>query len=206
MQVPAGRVTLGRQVRANSLSWRPGAKRVVMVSNGQELSGQDMGGQGRLVTGNVVWSVPEERRSKWETYYVIVTQVASKTEPVTVVRQHSHVHPNGTRHTWTYIPDGPVMTLDDHGNLRSADMAAGVYDLNIVFLSKYEMTAGGPGVYVGRASKRFVVPPMPGGRSDETLEIGEVKTEPIGPAAQMDVEDHGQILEEVAPVELQLGR
>lgn len=189
VQVPAGRVTIARQVRAGALWWRPAVKREVVVSNGQELTGQDLGGEGRLVIGKLVWSIPQEHRPTWETYYVMVTKVASETSPLSKIRRVSHVHPNGVRHTWTYIPEGPVMTLDEHGNLRSPDMAAGVYDLNIVFLSKYEMTAGGPAVYVAQASKRFVVPPMPGGRSDETLVIGQVNAEPVDPSSPLGVEE-----------------
>lgn len=202
-QVPAGRVTIARQARASSLSWRPAAKRQVVVTNGQELAGQDMGGQGRLVTGKLVWPMPQEQRPSWETFYVMITKVASETEPMTKIHRASHVHPNGVRHTWTYIPDGPVMTLDEHGNLRSPDVPAGVYDLNVVFLSKYEMTAGGPAVYVAKASKRFVVPAMPGGRSDEPLAIGDVQIELLDPSAPQGVEEHGQILDEAITGETQ---
>ena len=67
------------------------------------------------------------------------------------------------------------MIIKPDGTFRVDDVPAGAYSLSIRVHEPPTGQQGRPGDEVGRLSHEFEVPEMPGGRSDEPLDIGTLE-------------------------------
>ena len=63
--------------------------------------------------------------------------------------------------------------IKEDGSFTAQDIPSGTYTLSVQIYSPINDRCGG-GDPVARASKDFYVPEMPGGRSDEPFDLGEL--------------------------------
>ncbi len=73
------------------------------------------------------------------------------------------------------------MVLDKDGSFRVEDVEAGAYDLIFVINEPSRDPQGSPPAMhgSGRPAATVTVPEMPGGRSDEPLDLGTIPLVPI---------------------------
>lgn len=67
-----------------------------------------------------------------------------------------------------------ALSVQPDGSFRVDDVPAGTYQLSAQFYPPGVMRSGMWGHPIGTASQKVTVPPMPGGRSDEVLDVGTV--------------------------------
>jgi thiol-disulfide isomerase/thioredoxin len=72
----------------------------------------------------------------------------------------------------------PVQMNQD-GDFHADDVPAGTYTLNVELAQKNGDSTCGPGESIATASTEFTIPEMPGGRSDERLQLGSIPMEPV---------------------------
>jgi thiol-disulfide isomerase/thioredoxin/protocatechuate 3,4-dioxygenase beta subunit len=141
-----------------------------------------LGGPGRPVIGRLV--VPEGTDRAVD-FARVVQPTALRSEP------WGYLYPTGLSldeqsawvEEWWNSPEGkahrgrqiarPVEVLLD-GTFRAEDVPAGSYRIQLEFT---EVTRGQPPRVVATASHRFTVAEMPGGRSDEPLDLGKIPLE-----------------------------
>ena len=68
-----------------------------------------------------------------------------------------------------------AFSLAPDGSFRVEDVPAGTYDVNVMVLEVEQRENSRSTRSIGSASKQIIVPPMPGGRSDEPLDIGTIE-------------------------------
>ncbi|MBN2582826.1 MAG: carboxypeptidase regulatory-like domain-containing protein [Planctomycetes bacterium] len=142
-----------------------------------------LGGTGRPVVGRV--TVPEEIKSKidWrEGYSHIVLHVEGMPDFYNMDA--------AAWDAWSKIPPDRQMTLrrqqrtylvhlNNDGTFRVEDIPAGDYWLRIGIMDNSGDWQT-DGRLLGRIARRFTVPEMPGGRSDEPLDLGDMPMTPLG--------------------------
>jgi thiol-disulfide isomerase/thioredoxin len=89
--------------------------------------------------------------------------------------------------------------LDRSGRFEIPDVPAGDYKLTVPVNNPPSPNACGAGTAIGRAELEFSVPEMPGGRSDEPLELGEIE------ATMFDTLDVGEAAPDFVAEELSSG-
>jgi len=127
----------------------------ITVQPGQTAQAQ-IGGRGRPVTGRV--TIPDGMNERWR---------------ATMGAMLSRVSPENKFGDYAYVTE-----VDDTGAFHFTDVEPGTYRLHIQFHVRAEqpsLRGSGPEAI---AQREVVVPDIPGGRSDEPLELGEVEPKP----------------------------
>ena len=178
------RVAPGRQTvycyvsNPNNHGWTPSNPVSVEVAPGQTVR-VDIGGQGRPVVGRLVVP-PGIALSK-----LVGGLCALRTERRECPHPEDYFDWPDDRQsdwvrTWHATPEGRAffasermyaIILGSDGSFRAEDVPAGRYLLNMPFTSR---TSGDQTGRLGLARAVVNVPPIPGGRSDEPLDIGAV--------------------------------
>ncbi len=119
----------------------------VEVMPGQEVQ-VTIGGKGRPVTGQLTIEGTPETPVDW-----------TQNLPVEIVG-------SGRRF---------ASTIEKSGAFRVEDVLAGNYNLNVAVHGPADGRIGGAGTLIGRMKKALTVPEMPGGRSNEPLDLGTIR-------------------------------
>ncbi len=120
---------------------------------GNETTKVTLGGTGRPVVGRAVVKDPDYADYRW-----------NLNEPA---RASSRQAVNG-------VPQNFQLPFDADGTFRGEDLPAGEYQLTISLTPPAAGNQVGFGQPVGTGTSTFTIPEMPGGRSDEPLDLGEI--------------------------------
>jgi hypothetical protein len=171
--VPPGTRQLVCLIPMGSRSWMHSNPQVIEVKAG-EVTHVTYGGMGRAVIGKVVLSDPGRNLDWNQGYHSLYTRWPQPPKELNTPEE---------RRAWSNSPEmkaarenaryyRPRFAAD--GSFRVEDVAAGAYDLQFNFTEPQGDTPG-MGRPIGSLTKEVVVPEMPGGRSDEPLDLGELK-------------------------------
>ena len=171
-QAPPGEHQLVRAIPTGR-GWSQSNPQRLTIKPG-EVTHVTYGGTGRPVIGKVVPSDPD-RKVEWTSgRHLLRTQLP---QPPSDSRTPAEAR------AWLYSPEfkaalanhrsyAPTWQAD--GSFRIDDVVAGSYQLGLNFL---EPTVGFPQTTVGEISRFVEVPEIPGGQSDEPLDLGELPLE-----------------------------
>jgi hypothetical protein len=193
-RVPAGRASVSLQVKLTEHTTSYSQTQQIDVTSGQTTE-VNIGGQGRPIVGRV--NVPADLASKidwpagqssfftkianpplpagWETM-----EPAAREKWMTQFKQS----PEGRAYEQQLVARRSfTMKVGPNGKFRTDDVPAGVYQVIVVLngVSHNELRMGGQAL--ATATTQFTVPEIPGGRSDEPLDIGVIETKPVQPIA-----------------------
>ncbi|MGD0388343.1 MAG: carboxypeptidase regulatory-like domain-containing protein [Tepidisphaeraceae bacterium] len=190
-RVPPGSWTIGRRVTLSNNSWTDAAIQSVEVDPGKTVSVQ-VGGTGRAVVGKVMLSPELSGRSDWAYNFCRIMssqRVAFTGPPMPLLVRMSSAE---TRQKWmqdwmktdagkAYVADRQKamanmrnfpFSVSPDGSFRVDDVPAGDYQLSINIQQTNNSNGFGQPIAMGNAE--FTVPEMPGGRSDEPLQLDPV--------------------------------
>jgi protocatechuate 3,4-dioxygenase beta subunit len=171
--VPPGTRQLLLVIPAGPRSWSLSNPQRIEVKAG-EVTRVTYGGMGRAVIGKVVLSDPSRQLDWNQGYHNLTTKWPKPPQ---------QFNTPGEQRAWQNSPEmkaarenarqyRPRFAAD--GSFRVEDVPAGTYDLQLNFTEPGGDNLG-MGRPVGSLTKEVVVPEMPGGRSDEPLDLGELK-------------------------------
>jgi protocatechuate 3,4-dioxygenase beta subunit len=179
--------------RGSYSSHRPMIQEGIVVAAGETTSA-DLGGTGRPIYGRVV--VPEDL-PKWRfgTSYLSIERKPLEVPYPPGADAWDPLVRNQFLRDWLATPEGAAaaakhelevhqagrtfgLVFDENGNFRADDVEPGVYQLSIRLV---EDTSGMPSHQpIAQAHLTVTVPPIDGSdRSDEPLDLGEVKVQPV---------------------------
>ncbi|MGD0767949.1 MAG: carboxypeptidase regulatory-like domain-containing protein [Tepidisphaeraceae bacterium] len=190
-RVPPGGWTVGRRVQLSSNSWTDAAIQSVEVEPGKTVS-VNVGGTGRAVEGKVIVSPELSGRTDWAYGYCQITsqrQVSFAGPPMPLlVRMSSAETQQKWMRDWMKTDAGKAyaanqqkafanmrnfpFSVSPDGSFRVDDVPAGDYQLSINI--QQTNNQNGFGQPIGMGSAEFTIPEMPGGRSDEPLQLESV--------------------------------
>ena len=133
-----------------------------------------IGGTGRILTGRLVASDPQ-RRIDWQHGHRTLGTKQPK-PPRQFESQAEYEEWNNSdevrraRESYRYY----TVIMEPDGRFRIEDVPAGEYSLSIHVTEPPE-TPHGMGKQLGSIQQEVIVPEMPGGRSDEPMDLGELK-------------------------------
>jgi hypothetical protein len=170
--VPPGERQLVRLIPRGDRSWTHSHGQRITVKPG-ETTEVAYGGAGRPVVGKLVLSSPG-REVDWNQGFSSLSTMFP--QPPTKTRSQEEAR------AWYNSPEVKAalenarhyaLSMSPDGSFRIEDVPAGTYDLRI---NLSEPGGGQPGMGepIGSLSKEVIVPEMPGGRSDEPLDLGEL--------------------------------
>ncbi len=134
-----------------------------------------IGGTGRPVVGRVAAPKGKTLRlAEWRTQGN-VTGIPTSQPAAELFRTLGKLLAEGKTPPPRRVNTSYAVVLQDDGSFRIEDVPAGSYRMNISFRERGLQQYGGWGAMVGTAQHNFVVPPMPGGRSDEPLNLGRIE-------------------------------
>jgi RNA polymerase sigma factor (sigma-70 family) len=169
-RVRPGAVTIARDipVQTTQSTWTiyHGASAPVDVAPGMTAH-PVLGGTGRPVVGKVIAPAEIAGRIDWN-------QGVNS-----LIHKEPDVQP-GPKKSPRSAPRSHGLVLGRDGSFRIEDVEAGTYDLIIVVDEPARDPQGPPSHEpIGTARRVVTVPQMPGGRSDEPLDLGTIPLEPI---------------------------
>ncbi len=132
-------------MQGRTTSHMPCWQEPVYVNPGQTLEVR-IGGSGRPVTGRVVLGGVPESPVDWKNNEPALIEGATQF----------------------------AANLDQEGRFRIEDVPAGQYGLEVPVNAPADTRFGGIGIVIGKAQVGFTVPAMPGGRSNEPLDLGTI--------------------------------
>jgi hypothetical protein len=201
-RVPPGEVFVGHQVRAGESMWTCQAYVKVKVESGKTLK-VALGGAGRAVIGQVILPLGVTSIDFARSGHAVIRTKDEMPAPPLPPNWES-MDPQGRREwreQWLATPEGQAyakaeeeyhrnmkiynLIVRPDGAFRMEDVPAGKYQLSIVArTSAADPNAG----LLGIASRDFIIPEMPGGRSDKPLDLGKLPLEaeagaPVRPGA-----------------------
>ncbi|MGD0463193.1 MAG: hypothetical protein ABSB74_11975 [Tepidisphaeraceae bacterium] len=196
-RVSPGGWTVSRRFNVTSNTWNNSTLQTVEVSAGQIVTA-NVGGMGRPVVGKVIIPPEIASRSDWS---FVSCQITTHTDyvfpPVPMpdeIKKASREKQQQWIQDWMKTDSGKTImetrqkamasrryysfTVAADGSFRVEDVLAGTYDVSITLRS----TSGqnGMGEAIGMGSARLVVPEMPGGRSDEPLQMDPIPIIKVG--------------------------
>lgn len=193
-RVPAGPASVSLQVKLNERMTSYSNTQQIEVTPGKTTE-VNIGGQGRPIVGRV--NVPPDLAAKidWPAgQSSFFTKIASPPLPA----GWQTMEPAAREKWMTQFKQSPegrayeqqlaarrsfTMKVGSDGKFRTDDVPAGVYQVIVVLngVSHNELRMGGQAL--ATATTQFTVPEIPGGRSDEPLDIGVIETKPVQPIA-----------------------
>ncbi|MGA2442028.1 MAG: carboxypeptidase regulatory-like domain-containing protein [Tepidisphaeraceae bacterium] len=193
-RVPPGGWTIGRRVALSANSWTDASIQSVEVEPGKTVS-VNVGGTGRAVVGKVSLSPELSGHSDWTYGYCQIMsqrQVSFAAPPMPLlVRMSSAETQQKWMQDWMKTDAGKAyfanqqkamanmrnfpFSVSPDGSFRVDDVPAGDYQLSInIRQTNNENGENGFGQPIGMGSAEFTIPEMPGGRSDEPLQLDPV--------------------------------
>jgi peroxiredoxin len=173
--VPPGERQLVRLIpMGERRGWRHSHQQPVLVEAGV-VTRVTYGGTGRAVTGKVALSDPKQIIDWAQGHHSLSTKWPQPPRPFTRPEEwrewntSPEVKAARARHR-SYAPQFAA-----NGAFRIDDVPAGEYQLQLMFTEPEAAGNPGMGRPIGSISKEVVVPEMPEGRSDEPLDLGELK-------------------------------
>ncbi len=169
-KVPSGKVSVGRRVYLDSENWSSTSShsRTLELEPGEKAT-VNIGGTGRPVVGKIVPPADYQGKIYWDyAHGARLDEKSGVTDKLqTVINSFNKIKIKKSviHYACKVNPDG---------TFRFDDIPAGDYTLEII-ATKSENRCGW--VQTGQTSLDFTVEPMPGGRSDEVLDIGQVEVE-----------------------------
>jgi RNA polymerase sigma factor (sigma-70 family) len=132
-----------------------------------------LGGAGRSVVGKVAAPAGSAAPIDW-TFSLNTLMRKEPTQEESLARALAGKKPSRIR-------EGSTVKLEADGTFRIEDVEAGTYDLIFIVnrppRDPSGMTIGNEAIATAR--REVIVPPMPGGRSDEPLDIGTIPAEAV---------------------------
>ena len=196
--VPPGKVMVSKVIRIGS-SWNNSAGHTVDLKPG-ETALVNMGGTGRPVAGkfDIPSNFPHGDWMAWNASMRAHSSVKGPDMPL-AIRIGSADAKRKWYEQWAKTPEGQAFVAEQKkaiengqtsfqfavqpdGTFHADDVPAGTYDLTAQFYPGDVMQNGGWNHPLGTSQKQIVIPAMPGGRSDEPLDIGTI---PVSPPAMM---------------------
>lgn len=164
------------EVRTSPDSWIlcPTIVAPIEVAPG-EITRVDLGGTGRPVTGKLTAPAELAGRVNWLRSHNSLTAQPAPADRLSAAIEDPNRAGGGpsARQPWSVV-------LDRDGSFRIEDVPAGSYDLNFAVLQPLLDGSGRPtDRAMATAHREVTVPEMPGGRSDEPLDLGTI---PLVPA------------------------
>jgi hypothetical protein len=158
----------------------------------------EIGGKGRPVTGRLV--APPEATGKVDWAYAD-TRISTKLGPYPKQdlpadwKQMDTAAQLAWQKAWSQRPEVQAfqkaqdarryfpVRVESDGTFRVDDVPAGTYLLTVSLQSPPDVHPIGPGPAIASGRQEFTIPPMPTGRSDDPLALGDVALSPVKPAA-----------------------
>jgi len=169
-RVPPGEIFVGREIKLSSRSTGYSPFITVEVGPG-ETARVDIGGTGRPVIGQVVTpGVSNENRVFWLSS-LRPTPPPSNPLLELAKRLKAPEKPAAGRRP----PRNYAVKVEADGSFRVDDVPAGNYDLTIQVYEPPVDEYRAIGEQIGAITRKVVVPEMPGGRSDEPLDLGAIE-------------------------------
>jgi protocatechuate 3,4-dioxygenase beta subunit len=201
--VPPGTATVGYHVPMGGGTSTIAILKTVDVTPGQDLE-LNVGGTGRPVIGRV--SVPEALTGKFawsdtrprlavKADYPRADYPDNYDEMDDAAREKFHKAWQDSPKMKAYQKGNELNTMfvvqiKPDGSFRVEDVPAGAYRFGVTATSndRPDPRFGG-GTIIGSARAEFTVPELPGGRSDEPLDLGTIEMKPEPPAPKLAVGD-----------------
>ncbi|MCX7009709.1 MAG: carboxypeptidase-like regulatory domain-containing protein, partial [Kiritimatiellaeota bacterium] len=190
-KVPPGKSKVGRVIRTrwteNNWWEGPGHQVAVTVPPGQTVTIQ-VGGTGRAVVGRIVAPVGSTNGVNWPR--VSYSGSIGLPQPA-YPKDFDSMSPKEKRawlDAWQTSAEGKafieaqrgrqilyVITVNADGSFRADDMPSGDYVLRVEAELTSKDNPGGQRTCVGKLRHPFTIPDIPGGRSDEPLDLGTLE-------------------------------
>lgn len=196
-RVPPGTWGIGRRVQVSNNSNANASTQTIEVAAGKTVA-VTIGGTGRPIVGKIVLPSALTARADW-TYgsaQVMTKNTAAVSAPPMplVIRMLSQERRQQWMRDWLKTDEGkaflakqgmamaglrtyPIVISPD-GSFRADDVPAGDYQLSIS-IQQFDPRMG-YGQQIGIASAEFTIPEMPGGRSDDPLQLDPVNIIALG--------------------------
>ena len=169
-RVPPGEAWIGRQVISGS-SLSDTQRQNLTLAPGQS-STVNLGGMGRRIVGRVAIPPSLAQRQDWVFGWNCYITTKSFKDPTNILDLLHNLYK--AQQTEVRYP----LEISQDGTFRIEDVAAGTYRLSVDITPKPAPNiCGGPGDQLAVGSAEFTVPKMPGGRSDQPLQIPDVTME-----------------------------
>jgi protocatechuate 3,4-dioxygenase beta subunit len=196
-RIPPGTWSVSRRVQISQNSYSDAALQTVEVAAGKTVA-MSVGGTGRPVVGKVILPPSLVARSDWAYSFCQIrsnNNVGLPMPPVPLlVRMLSEERQQQWMQNWLKTDEGKAYTakqqkaMADIRNYPFAVSADGTFRIDDVPAGDYQMSISvqrsdphrGYGGQLGIGSAGFTVPEMPGGRSDEPLQIDPVNVIALG--------------------------
>jgi protocatechuate 3,4-dioxygenase beta subunit len=196
-RVSSGSWSISRRINSGPNSWTSYTLSTVEVSAGKTIS-VNVGGMGRPVVGKVVIPPELASRTDWSFgFSQMYTQRNNAFPSVPIpddIKKASREKQQEWYQNWQKTDAGKAMiaviqkanagqrnyafSVAADGTFRVEDVVAGTYEVSVRLRSNN--TPNGMGDAVGLGSARLVVPEMPGGRSDEPLQMDPIAIMKLG--------------------------
>lgn len=163
-RVPPGEVQVAREVQRSNQTTAYTHNSRVEVKPGQTAR-VDIGGTGRPVIGRVITpGLASEAR---------IFRLSGLTPTEVVPRLKEAEQPAPQRP----MPTQYAVIIETDGSFRVDDVPAGEYDWRVQVYDQPTSRLRGFGELRGSINRKVEVPEMPGGRSDEPLDLGEIEVD-----------------------------
>ncbi|MBI2925361.1 MAG: carboxypeptidase regulatory-like domain-containing protein, partial [Verrucomicrobia bacterium] len=172
--VPPGERQLVRLIQSGPSPWMSSHLQPVLVEAGV-VTRVTYGGTGRPVIGRIVLSDPKQAIDWSQGHHSLSTKWPQPPKPFTKPEEWRewNTSPEVKTARARHRSYAPQFVAD--GSFRIDDVPAGEYQLQLMFTEPGAAGNPGMGRPIGSISKEVVVPEIPEGRSDEPLDLGELK-------------------------------
>jgi beta-lactamase regulating signal transducer with metallopeptidase domain/thiol-disulfide isomerase/thioredoxin len=190
-RVPAGPATVAMQVKLSPNMTGYSQSTFVEVKAGETVR-VELGGKGRPVVGKV--SIPEALKGKVNWAMSNTSMAPQVNFPQPKLPDDWAKMTNEARQTfydaWRKTPEGQAaekmqremkwyaVRIEGDNTFRVDDVLAGKYQLSVSVQDPNSENRWG-GEMIAQGGLNFVVPEMPGGRSDEVLDVGTLELKPM---------------------------
>ena len=183
--VPPGGVRITRSIEVNNGGSQSSHDLQVDVEGGKTTT-VILGGTGRPVVGRIV--MPKNLDMTLADVQVMYGRISVERPKPPYPDNYDSMgadQQQAWKRNWARTPAGEAyrrgptsfaVAMESDGSFRVDDVPAGAHSLNVQLTPKDRSVCGGRPI--GRAYKKFEIPEMPGGRSDEPFDLGEVPFEP----------------------------
>jgi hypothetical protein len=171
--VPPGERQLVRLIPRGDRSWAHSHNQRITVKSG-ETTQIAYGGTGRAIVGKVVLSSPGREVDWNQGYSSLSTRLPGQSRAFNSQEAWREWYASPEVKAARENARHYAVSISPDGVFRIEDIPAGTYDLRID-VREPGGNRPGMGESIGSLSQEVVVPEMPGGRSDEPLDLGELK-------------------------------